>query len=127
MRLLLDTHTLLWLVENDARLSDAAKAAVFSADYVAVSVASLWEIAIKQSIGKLDLDASVEEVANACTEQGVDVLRIAYQHLDAIKLLSEIHRDPFDRLLVATAQCEDMTIVTKDENIAKYDVQTVWQ
>ena len=126
MRVLLDTHTLLWLFEDDERLSDVARQAVFSSEYAAVSIGSLWEIAIKQAIGKLELGVSIERIAKTCTEQGIDILPIRYDHLDAIKTLPDKHRDPFDRLIVAQAKCEYLTIVTKDKNIQGYDVQTIW-
>ena len=127
MRLLLDTHSFIWFLFEAAKLPDATKQLIEDAEAVSVSICSLWEIAIKQGIGKLDLETSIEELVETCNAQDIDVAEIGYRHLDATKALPLVHKDPFDRLLVATAQCEDMTIVTKDENIPKYDVQTVWQ
>ena len=92
-----------------------------------MSIASLWEIAIKQSIGKLELKNSIQEIADDCTKSDIDILAIAPRHLDAIRSLPDIHRDPFDRLIVAQAICEELTIITKDSRIAEYDVQTVWE
>lgn len=90
------------------------------------SVASLWEIAIKQSQGKLDIDASISELDHTFRRAGFHRLPIAPSHLDRIKALPGIHRDPFDRLLVAQALEEDLTIVTRDGLIPQYPVKTVW-
>lgn len=91
-----------------------------------VSVASLWEIAIKQSLGKLDIGLTVQELAQKCEEVGISLLSIEARHLDKIKELPQIHSDPFDRLIIAQAVTEGMELVTKDEKIAQYNLKIIW-
>lgn len=90
------------------------------------SVASLWEIAIKQSIGKLRYPRTIPQIARFCEEANFRLLDISPGCLERIKMLPVIHNDPFDRLLVATAQIGDMAIVTCDSMIPRYPVRIVW-
>lgn len=123
---LLDTHALLWYLRNSPELSKKALKIINTEDEIFVSVASLWEIAIKNSIGKLDLEFSIEEIENLCNEKDIMILQINGKHLDKIKLLPKIHSDPFDRLIIAQAQTEELTILTTDSKIPKYPVKTQW-
>ena len=91
-----------------------------------VSIASLWEISIKQSIGKLDIDASPIDISSTCEEMDIHMLPISPQHLSLIQKLPDIHRDPFDRLIIAQATYEGAVIITKDSIMPKYDVKTIW-
>ena len=117
MNLLLDTCTLLWWVGGHAVSTEAAEAIAHPDNGVWVSVASLWEISIKRSIGKLtvsgDLDAMVDE--------DFEHLPINAAHARLAGRLPRHHRDPFDRMLVAQAQAQGLTLVTRDRNIRKYD------
>lgn len=123
MRVLLDTHTLLWALHQPAALSTTAQEVIGSAEnLVCVSLVSLWECAIKSSVGKLDLPADFFE---AIPKAGYCVLQIEIPHLTAYRGLPMHHRDPFDRLLVAQAQISGLVLVTRDPEIAKYDVQTL--
>lgn len=126
MRLLLDTHALLWYVQDDKRLPDLARKAInyFGCYY---SMATLWEIAIKKSIDKLELNVSMGKFANDCETLGIRRLYAMPRHLDVLVQLPHIHRDPFDRLLVAQAISDGLTLVTKDRMIPKYDVPTLWE
>ena len=127
MKILLDTHTALWWVNEHENLSPAAKSAILDeANTLYISVASLWEIAIKTSLGKLPGFGGINIFMAKVQEMPVTVLNIQPQHVELVEGLPYIHRDPFDRLLVTTAQAEEMTIVTTDENIQKYDVATIW-
>ena len=119
VRYLLDTHTLLWARSAPHLLSEDALA-LFRTDETALylSVASLWECAIKRSIGKLYLPDDFYRIVTGDYE----ILPIEVPHLETYARLPMHHRDPFDRLLVAQAQLADMTLVTRDRNIAKYDV-----
>lgn len=123
MRLLLDTHTLLWWLTDSPKLSRTAKRAIAKAsNEVFVSVASLWEARIKQGLGKLKLPADFrEEIAL----QGFVELNVVGTHTDILSTLPLHHRDPFDRILVAQALEGSLTIVTEDEQIAHYDVSTL--
>ena len=122
MRYLLDTHALLWARAAPHLLSSAALAVFRSNDNTLyVSMASLWECAIKSSIGKLEIpDDFYRIVADDYRVLGVEIA-----HLEAYAQLPMHHRDPFDRLLVAQARVSDLTILSRDPNIAKYDVSIV--
>ena len=126
MMYLLDTNALLFFLSDDARLSRSALAAIQSDSPVLISVVSLWEIAIKKNIGKLDVSYSITEIVKACAQQNFTLLPINSEHLDALSTLPSIHNDPFDRLLIAQAQTEHLVLITKDTIIPKYDVQTIW-
>jgi PIN domain nuclease of toxin-antitoxin system len=118
LKLLLDTHIFIWVVSDDAKLSTAAWALIETADAVYVSSASIWEATIKYQLGKLSLDPSrlVENVAPS----GFLDLPISLQHAAAVGRLPLIHRDPFDRLLLAQAISEPLHLVTADETLSRY-------
>lgn len=118
-RLLLDTHAFIWWRSTPSRLGPAARQTIADAETVYVSMASAWEAAIKVSIGKLKLDVPFEE---GVTESGFRSLPIAFRHIDHLSALPFLHRDPFDRMLIAQALADDLTIVTGDRRIANYEV-----
>mgnify|MGYP002626776892 CR=1 FL=1 len=124
--ILLDTHALIWFMFDDTQLSDSTLKRIKNEDKVYVSVASLWEIAIKQSLGKLNISNSITDIADKCNEADIFILPIEAKHMDYIKKLPDIHHDPFDRLIISQAVTEGMTLVTKDTIIPKYDVATIW-
>ena len=127
MKYLLDTHTALWLFEGNARLSQKAKNIIFDAkNEIYVSIASAWEVAVKVSLNKLDFDGGSELFLSAAKINEIAVLEIKGDSLKIVEQLPYIHRDPFDRLLIATAIFENMAIITIDGNIHKYDVSWVW-
>lgn len=119
MRLLLDTNALLWLVAGDQRLGARARSDVDSAASLLVSVASLWELAIKVSLGKL---AAVPELSQVLRAGGVQRLGIDDDHLSRLTTLPWHHRDPFDRLLIAQALSGGLTVLTADDAFAAYGV-----
>jgi len=123
---ILDTHTLLWLFDEDENLSSSAKNVILTEDTLYVSIVTFWEIAIKQNIEKLKLEYTPSELITLAEQQAISVLKISPKHLDTIRTLEKIHNDPFDRLIIAQAQCEDMTIITKDSIIPKYKVKILW-
>ncbi len=123
MRLLLDTHVLLWWSTDSPRLAEGARDAIRSAGRVAVSAASAWEAAIKAGMGKLTLDVPFERVAEV---NGFDKLPITLAHAAAVATLPEHHRDPFDRMLVAQARSEGLTLVTHDRAIEPYGIPILW-
>ena len=127
MKYLLDTHTLIWLLEASSKVSQEIKEILKSpGNSVYLSSASLWEIAIKTSLGKLDLKAPFEKLLLDLNKTNIVILQIENEYLKKIITLPAIHKDPFDRLLISTALTEDMTIITADENIRKYNVNWVW-
>jgi PIN domain nuclease of toxin-antitoxin system len=122
-QLLLDTHAFIWWRENSASLNEAARARIGTAAVVFVSVASAWEAAIKIALGKLQLPESFEAGVEAA---GFEKLPIAFGHAQAVATLAHHHSDPFDRMLVAQALCERLTIVTHDRRFAPYGVDVLW-
>ena len=125
--LLLDTHTLLWWVADDQSLSSAARNAISNAENVVASDVSLWELTVKASLGKIRVDPSVADWFDQHTAQSrFRALSIARRHLAELAALPMEHRDPFDRLLVAQARVENLTLVSRDSMFAKYDVRTLW-
>lgn len=121
MNLLLDTHVVIWW-DAGAPLSDAAMSAIQSARQVLVSAASAWEVAIKAELGKI---RSTRTLAEACAGAGFDELPVTFAHAQAVSRLRRVHRDPFDRLLVAQARVEGLTLVTRDPVFARYGVPVV--
>ncbi|CRM48697.1 MULTISPECIES: type II toxin-antitoxin system VapC family toxin [Pseudomonas] len=118
MRVLLDTHILLWSLNDDPRLSSKALRLIENAADVYVSAATFWEMAIKVSMGKLDVD--LDEIRDHCLESGFIQLPITSEHAIAVKELEPHHKDPFDRLIVATAISGPMKLLTSDPQVAHY-------
>ena len=121
MNLLLDTHVALWAITDSDRLSRTARELI-TADraVVWVSVVSLWEIAIKHSLGRGDMPVSAKAAAGYFRASGFRVLAIQAEHTMGIEDLPDIHADPFDRLLVAQALAEPMRLLTHDALVARY-------
>ena len=124
--IVLDTHTLIWFLMDEEKLSGSAKKAIHESDDVFVSIASLWEIAIKQSIGKLDMESTIQEIAESCSKEYISLLNITPEHMEGVKHLSHIHGDPFDRLIISQAKCMEAMLITKDENMQKYGIDVLW-
>ena len=125
MRLLVDSHVLLWHVLDDPRLTPEPTATIEAADAeVLVSTASLWEIAIKSALGKLD---APDDLPSRVEQLGFELLPVSAEHAWQVRTLpAPRHADPFDRLLIAQAQVERMPILTADPAFAAYDVTVVW-
>jgi PIN domain nuclease of toxin-antitoxin system len=127
MKLLLDTHAFLWFIANNPRLSEKAKALLESDIEVLISTASLWEIAIKTSIGKLVLAQPYDTFIRQQLEQNsIEILPVKLEHLIVVATLAFHHRDPFDRLLIAQAIVEDLPVVSADIAFDAYGVQRLW-
>ena len=128
MKVLLDTHTLLWAIQDEKKLSSKARDTFLEPENeLFVSMASYWELCIKAGLGKLELAKNWQKTLDdELLENGIKWLAIEKAHCDGIMKLPFLHRDPFDRLLVAQAQVETMTLLTADENIQKYKVKTIW-
>ncbi len=123
MRLLLDTHVLLWWLANDETLGAKARKAIADTDNVVyVSAATMWEIVIKRSLGKLELP---DGWATIVEEQPLRRLPVTWRHAIEVAKLPPLHRDPFDRMLVAQTIVEDLVLVTGDELLAKYATPTL--
>ena len=124
MKVLLDTHALLWWVTDDPRLSSAARNAILDAD-VAVSVVSLWEIEIKRGLGRIDVDMR-ELIREVGQTEGFRMLEIRPTHVLTLGELPLLHRDPFDRMLIAQSIRDRLTLVTRDEAIRLYEIDVAW-
>lgn len=127
MRLLLDTHVWLWLALDPGRVSADVRARIDSVDTeVHVSVATLWEVVIKTGLGKLSLPDPPETFWERQTrDSGISALAIRPEHILDVASLPYVHRDPFDRLLVAQARVEGLTLVTADPKVRAYPVATL--
>jgi PIN domain nuclease of toxin-antitoxin system len=122
VRYLLDTHVALWLFEGNEKLSQNARNIIFDTDNeIYVSIISAWEVAIKVSIDKLDFEGGSKAFLNAIEANNIDLLGVDGEYIKAVEKLPFIHRDPFDRLIIASALVENFTIITDDDNIKKYD------
>lgn len=118
MRLLLDTHIFLWCVNDDTSLSKAARTKIYDATEVYVSSASIWEAAIK--IGLKKLQANIDELITAIAESGFVELPISAKHAAGVVNLPNIHRDPFDRILISQAIAEPLRLITADNTLQDY-------
>jgi len=127
VRLLLDTHIFLWLIAGSERLRDPARSLLIDAENEALlSVASLWEIAIKVNLGKLTLERPFEElIPEQLSVTEIDQLPIRMEHLAALLKLPLHHRDPFDRLIIAQALAEGLPVLSSDPEFQKYPVQVI--
>lgn len=121
MNLLLDTQVALWAITDDPRLSDAARELILAPEATAwVSVASLWEIAIKHSLGRGNMPVSGGEARGYFRDAGYRLLDIRAEHAVAVEQLPSLHADPFDRLLLAQAMVEPMRLLTHDRQMVAY-------
>lgn len=123
MRLLLDTHVLLWCLASPERLRPAARARIEDPDTVVfASAASAWEMEIKAALGKLEIPADLDEQLR---RRRFTELPVHVRHVRALRALPALHRDPFDRLLVAQATVDDLVLVTNDERVRAYPLRSL--
>ena len=122
-RLLLDTHVFLWWRSDSRKLRAAARRAIAVADVVFVSAATAWEAALKIALGRLRVPDTIEA---GVVDSGFEKLPIALPHAEAAARLPPHHADPFDRMLVAQAQIEGLTLVTHDRRLGRYEVELLW-
>jgi PIN domain nuclease of toxin-antitoxin system len=121
MKLLLDTHLLLWVAGNPAKLSQEARRWIGNPEHeLLFSTASLWEVVIKRSLARADFQVDVRLLRRGLLDNGYNELPILSDHVVAIEGLPQLHRDPFDRVLVAQAIVEGITLLTTDAVVAKY-------
>ena len=126
MKYLLDTNALLYMFGAPSELSARARRIVRDESDLSVSIVSFWEIAIKQSIGKLQFRMTIPELESSCKERDIKVLGLSSAAIESIKGFPKIHGDPFDRILIAHALTGNMVIVTSDGVMPQYPVRTVW-
>jgi PIN domain nuclease of toxin-antitoxin system len=127
MRFLIDTHAFLWSFREPERLSRPVARLLTSSDSeVFLSVVSLWEIALKVRSGKIDLPEDGQFFAERMEAIGLRSLEVQFAHVERVFQLPDHHRDPFDRLLIAQAQVEGLSIITSDAAFSQYDVKVIW-
>lgn len=122
VRLLLDTHVFLWWKLDDSRLTDPAPESIATTDLVLVSAVSAWEVAIKAALGKLEFHEDFEQ---GVRESGFDRFPIGFSHAAETRNLPDHHRDPFDRMLIAQARVERLTLVSHDALFQAYDIPLI--
>ena len=118
MRILLDTHIYLWWLQDHPHLSPAARARIMAAHEVYVSSASIWEASIKAGLGKLDAD--IDQLVAEIAHSGFQELSVSARHAAMVTRLPDLHRDPFDRILVAQALCEPLRLLTANGILTRY-------
>jgi len=125
-KVLLDTNVFLWFLAGDKRLTDRCRQLIEDQrNDLCISIVSFWEMTIKMSLGKLDIAGGLTRVKDAADDLGLLVLPISFESLKTLEELPFMHRDPFDRIIIATALAEGCCVVTSDENFSKYDVATL--
>lgn len=128
MRLLLDTHAFLWWISDDAQLSERARGLIGDGrNEVFLSAASGWELAVKAALRRVDIAEPLERfLPDQLERNGFQALPVLLRHALALPALPPLHRDPFDRMLVAQALAEEMTLVSADRRIHRYPVPVAW-
>lgn len=128
MKALLDTHAFLWWINNSPSLSQTAREFIQSDEHeIFLSAATVWELAIKAGKGRIILPEALESiVSNALAYYHFSVLPIQFDHACRVMALPNHHNDPFDRILIAQCQCEDMVLLSADQIVPNYDVRIIW-
>jgi PIN domain nuclease of toxin-antitoxin system len=127
MDYLLDTHTFIWFIEGDEKLPEKTRHKIAHIDNACfLSIASLWEIAIKSANGKLNLKIPFIKIADFLSGTEIKLLPIEFRHLEALLKLEFIHNDPFDRVIVSQAITDSFTIITRDKILPSYPVKCIW-
>jgi PIN domain nuclease of toxin-antitoxin system len=127
MNVIIDTHAFIWFINGDSKLPNSSiKLIKDGGNKCFLSKASLWEIAIKVSLKKLELASDFLSLNDLITSNNLEILPISFNHLLTLSSLPFYHRDPFDRLIISQAKFENLTIISKDKYFALYPVKTLW-
>ena len=127
MRILIDTQAFIWFVEDDKQLPKEIKTKLEDLDNsIIISIASLWEMTIKMSLGKLHLGCNIQEMIDKVYQNGFEVLPILPDHIIRLSKLDYFHRDPFDRIIISQGLSENMVIVSSDKAFDEYGVKRAW-
>ena len=127
MNNLIDTHALIWFLNGDNDLSDKARKAIENSEAINfISIASLWEIAIKISLGKLELRTPFEKISEQIDNNGFQILPITFEDTLVLTSLPFHHRDPFDRIIISQSLNNNLTIISKDRYFGAYQVALTW-
>lgn len=124
---LLDTHTLIWYSENSPNIKPNTKEIISNKkSIIYLSMFSFWEISIKENLGKIQLSKPIKILYDEAIEAGFLILGFKFQYITELEKLELIHKDPFDRIIIAQAIAENFTIISRDENFNKYPIKTIW-
>ncbi len=126
MDYLLDTHILLWFVNGEELDRDLINKIRDPDNKIFLSIASLWEIAIKHSLGKLPLQSEFSELKGILSDTNIEILPLEFTHLQGLLVLPDIHHDPFDRIIIAQAIHEKLKLITRDNKFKDYPADVVW-
>ncbi len=127
MVFLLDTHTFIWFINGDRSLSETAINNIKNVDHICfISIASIWEIAIKTNLNKLSLKSDFDEIIDLLDNNKIEILPITFEHIQILNRLEFHHKDPFDRIIIAQGLSEKFIVITKDEIFKKYPVEVQW-
>ena len=128
MRYLLDTHAFLWFFSGSGHLSEKAKSEIENPDHqIFISIASIWEIGIKMSLGKLQLDFKLNELKREIFKNKIEILPLDFEHIITLSDLEFMHKDPFDRILISQAKEERLTIISRDKYFRLYKkIKVYW-
>lgn len=127
MQFLLDTHTFIWFINGDDALpKEVVNGIKDIRNKCFLSIASIWEIAIKSSLQKLDLKSDFAKIGDFLEDNDIEILPITFEHIQVLTTLPFHHRDPFDRLIISQGVAERLVIMSKDDNFKKYQVNVKW-
>ena len=127
MNMLLDTHAFIWFLNGDARLPGFVKDLISdTSNKCFLSIGSIWEIAIKVSLKKIELKGAFSDIADFIASNEIEVLPITFDHVQRLLHLKFYHRDPFDRIIIAQSLTENLTVITKDDIFRQYNVSIIW-
>ena len=127
MRALIDTQSFIWFFENNPNLPASVRLFMENRSSLVVSIASFWEITIKTSLGKLTVPESISGLMDKALSKGFKILPIEREHLIVLSTLDLIHRDPFDRIIIAQAIAENMPVISSDDIFKQYPVNCIWK
>ena len=128
MKILLDTHAFIWFVEDDSQLTDSTKRIIEKhTNEIYLSIASIWEIAIKMQLKKIDIKKTIEEIIDLVPLNGFELLPILPEHIIKLTTLDFHHRDPFDRIIISQGLAENQEIVSRDKIFDDYGVKRIWK
>lgn len=127
MNVLVDTHAVIWFITDSSRLSPVARKIIESPENICfVSIATFWEIGIKSSLGRLELNATLERIFEIIEDSGFQLLPVSVKHVLNNANLEFHHHDPFDRIIISQAQCEQVPLISRDEKFSNYDISLIW-
>lgn len=127
MELLLDTHTFIWFIDGDTKIPDYTKKLIINtSNHCYLSIASLWEIAIKKSLNRIELKGPFSKIPDFLIKNDIQLLLVNFEHIQNLLKLKYHHRDPFDRIIIAQGLFENFTILTKDEIFKEYTSNIIW-